>query len=62
MEHEERAEELEREADKLEEESERVGDRIEEARSDWEAKEDDAAVPGAQPDPAEQEESEEDAS
>ena len=31
--------------------SEELGDRIEETRRDWEAKEDDPSVPGAQPDP-----------
>jgi hypothetical protein len=57
MEHEERANRMEREADRMEEESERVGDDIEEARDEWEAKERDPAVPGAQPGPAEEEES-----
>jgi hypothetical protein len=56
VEHEEHAEELEREADKLEQHSEKVGERIEEARREWEAKEDDATVPGAQPDEGEREE------
>jgi hypothetical protein len=50
MEHEERAERMEREADRMEEESERVGKDIEEARDEWEAKEQDPGVPGAQPD------------
>jgi hypothetical protein len=49
VEHEEQAERLERDAEKLEHESERVGGHIEEARSDWEAKEQDSSVPGAQP-------------
>jgi hypothetical protein len=48
MEHEERADELEREADKLEEHSEEVGQRIEDTRSEWETKQQDQAVPGAQ--------------
>lgn len=56
MEHEEQAKDLERDADQLEEESERVGGHIEETRRDWEAKETDASVPGAQPDPGEDEE------
>ena len=43
-------------ADRLEHDSEKVGEDIEETRRDWEAKEKDPAVPGAQPDPAEQEE------
>lgn len=45
--HEEQAERLEREAKKMERESERMGDRIDEARDDWEAKEQDTQVPGA---------------
>ena len=49
MEHDEQADRLERDADKLEDESERVGEHIEEARSDWEAKEKDSSVPGAEP-------------
>jgi hypothetical protein len=57
VEHEEQAEELEREADKLDEHSERVGEHIDEAKREWEAKEDDPAVPGAQPPPGEEEES-----
>jgi hypothetical protein len=57
MEHEQRAERLGREADRLEKESERVGEHIEDARHDWEAKERDPSVPGAQPGPGEEEES-----
>jgi hypothetical protein len=49
VEHEEQAEELEREAEKLDEHSERVGEHIDETRREWEAKEDDPTVPGAQP-------------
>jgi hypothetical protein len=60
MEHEKRAEReadrMEREADRMEEESERVGEDIEDAREEWEAKEKDPSVPGAQPDPGEEEE------
>ena len=48
MEHDERAEELEREADKLEEHSQEVGQRIEDTRSEWESKQQDPNVPGAQ--------------
>ena len=55
MEHEEHAEELEREAEKLEQHAEVVGERIDEARREWEAKEDDPAVPGAQPPPDDEE-------
>ena len=56
MKHEEQAHELERDADRLEEQGERVDRQIEETRSDWEAKEKDASVPGAQPDSGEDEE------
>jgi hypothetical protein len=56
IEHDEQARELEREADRLEHDSEKVGEHIEETRRDWEAKEKDPGVPGAQPDPVEQEE------
>jgi hypothetical protein len=48
MEHEERADQLEREADKLQEHSQEVGQRIEDTRSEWESKQQDAKVPGAQ--------------
>jgi hypothetical protein len=54
-EHDEQAEDLEREADHLEEHSDKVGERIDDTRRDWEAKEQDPSVPGAQPDPGEQE-------
>jgi hypothetical protein len=57
MEHEERAREMERDADEMEEHSDQVGERIEETRREWEAKEQDPSIPGAQPDPAEEEES-----
>jgi hypothetical protein len=46
--HDERAEQLEREADKLEEHSEHIGGRIEDARKDWQSKQEDQSVPGAQ--------------
>src|SRR5215211_5797668 len=39
VEHEEQAERLEREADRLEEHTEAVGDRIEDVKGDWKAKE-----------------------
>lgn len=52
--HDQHAEELEREAQKLEDHSEKVGERIEEARREWEAKEGDSRVPGAQPDDEEE--------
>jgi hypothetical protein len=55
MEHEEQERRLEREADRMEDESERVEDDIEEARREWEAKQRDPTVPGAQPGPGEEE-------
>jgi hypothetical protein len=57
MEHEERARRLEHEADRMEDESERVGEHIDDARREWEAKERDRRVPGAQPGPGQEEES-----
>ncbi|MGH2804658.1 MAG: hypothetical protein ACRDL4_16680 [Thermoleophilaceae bacterium] len=54
MEHEEQAQRMERDAGRMEDESERVGEHIDEARRDWDAKEQDPAVPGAQPDPEEE--------
>ena len=56
-EHDEKAQRLEREAEDLEEQSDRVGERIDETRRDWESKEQDPSVPGAQPDPDAEEES-----
>jgi hypothetical protein len=53
VEHDEQADRLEREADKMEEESERVGGAIDAARDEWEAKTHDTTVPGAQPEPGE---------
>ena len=46
--HDERAEELEREADKLEQHSEHIGAQIDDVRKDWESKQEDQSVPGAQ--------------
>jgi hypothetical protein len=57
VEHDEQADRMEREADRMEHESERVGEHIDETRREWESKEQDPAVPGAQPDEDEQEES-----
>ncbi len=57
MEHEEQTEKLSSELERLDEHSDEVGERIDDARRDWEAKEDDPTVPGAQPDPEEEEES-----
>jgi hypothetical protein len=56
MEYEEQADELEEDADKLEQHSDQLGERIEAVESDWERKEQDPSVPGAQPDPDEEEE------
>jgi hypothetical protein len=56
VEHEEQAERMEHDAERMEHESERVGEHIDETRRDCEAKEDDDAVPGAQPDPGDEEE------
>jgi hypothetical protein len=49
-EYEERADALERDADKMEKESERVKGTIGDAREDWESKQSDQQVPGAQED------------
>jgi hypothetical protein len=57
MEHERQAEKLEHELDRLDEHSDEVGENIDDARREWEAKEEDPTVPGAQPDPGEEEES-----
>jgi hypothetical protein len=57
MEHEDQERRLDREADRMEDESERVEEDIEEARREWEAKQRDPTVPGAQPGPGEEEES-----
>ena len=55
MEHEEQAERMEQDAEKLEEHSDQLGERIDDIESDWERKEQDPAVPGARPDPDEEE-------
>ena len=57
MEHDEQAARLERDADDMEERSDKLDQRIDETRSDWEAKEQDSSVPGAQPEDPEREES-----
>ena len=41
---------MEHEEDKLEQHSEVVGDHIDDARKEWESKQEDPQVPGAQPD------------
>jgi hypothetical protein len=56
VEHEEQAEEMERDADRMEHDSDRVGEHIDDARKEWEAKEQDPSVPGAQPDEDEDQE------
>jgi hypothetical protein len=57
MEHDEQADRMEQDADKLEEHSEQLGERIGDVKDDWERKEQDVSVPGAQPDPEDEEES-----
>ena len=47
---------MERDAAEMEEHSDKVGERIEETRKEWEAKEQDPSIPGAQPEPDEDEE------
>ena len=49
-EHEQEADRMEEDAEKLEQHSEQLGERIDGIESDWERKEQDPAVPGAQPD------------
>ena len=49
-EHEDRANELEREADEMEERSSKLEEEIDETREDWERKKGDSSVPGAPPD------------
>ena len=53
-EHEERADELEREADEMQQRVERLEDETDEAREDWERKQKDSSVPGAVGDPADE--------
>ena len=57
MEHEEQADRMEQDADRLEQHNEQLGERIDDVKDDWERKEQDVSVPGAQPDPDEEEES-----
>ena len=49
MEHDEQAQELEREAERMEHDADRLDDRIDATKRDWEAKEQDPSVPGARP-------------
>lgn len=55
LEQDEQADRLEREGRRLEHEGERVEQHIDEARSDWKQKESSSSVPGAQPEPDEEE-------
>ena len=48
--YEEHADRLEKQADKMQEESERVSGSIGDARDDWEQKQADQTIPGAQDD------------
>jgi hypothetical protein len=54
-EHEQQADSMEDDADRMEEHADRLGEQIEDVQTDWERKEQDPAVPGAQPDPDEEE-------
>ena len=56
MEHDEQAERMEQDAERMEEHADQLGERIDEVQGDWERKEQDPAVPGARPDPGEDEE------
>ena len=47
---------MEEDAERMEQHSDQLGERIEEIESDWEHKEQDVSVPGARPDPDEEEE------
>ena len=51
-EHDERAQDLERELDEMEERSERLDDEVSDAREDWQRKQADPSVPGAVGDPS----------
>jgi hypothetical protein len=53
-EHEQDADHMEEDAEKLEQHSEQLGERIDDVETDWERKEQDPSVPGAQPDPDEE--------
>ena len=54
MEHEEQADRMEEQAERMEHHSEQLGERIEDALEDWERKEHDPSVPGAQPEESDQ--------
>ncbi len=53
--HEKKSDQAASEADRLAEEGSRVDEHIEEAKRDWEAKQGDQSVPGAVPDPGDEE-------
>jgi len=55
MEHDEQAERMEKDAERMEEHTDQLGERINDIQSDWEQKEQDASVPGARPEVAEEE-------
>ena len=55
-EHDERADELEREAEDMQQRTERLEDEIDDVREDWERKKRDSRVPGAAGDPERAEE------
>jgi hypothetical protein len=59
--HEEQGERLEAEAERMEEHSGEVGEGIEETRRDWESKQNDPSIPGAQPAPGKEQQREADA-
>lgn len=50
--HDEKAEELEREVEDLEQRSEEVGDQVEETKEEWESRQQDENTPGAVTDDA----------
>lgn len=54
VEHDTQADRMERQAQEMEEQSQRLDRRIDATKSEWEAKEQDASVPGAQPDHGEE--------
>ena len=59
MEHDERADELERDAGAWRRTPTEVEEQIDETRREWEAKEQDPSVPGARPEPTADDESDE---
>ena len=58
--HDEKADEVERELDDMQERSEKLGDEIEGAGEDWESRKADESVPGATGEPSEGDEEDED--